>query len=248
MDDTRAGEMDSEDIEIVKFSGATDFLNEEEFRAALERAIDGCRGMSIDLSDTKSLDSSALSGLLGAYTHAGESGVEVKLESLSDHLTRIMQASGMAQSFGLAPLRMSEARPIPDKSELRRQQWKITESVILAEPELTATLRDMAVAAALETGMDEESVLDVRLAAGEALADALGRSSTGPESRITLRCMACEKAFVMEVIDNGASETSDDGLGMKLIKAAMDEVDVSNVNRGYCVRMLKWLPGAGCEV
>ncbi len=237
------------DGNILKISGNVDFMSSDKFVEMLAGMIDEERAVTIDLSEVDLIDSRGLSGLVAAYMQARDSGVDIRLSGASDSLSHVLRLSGLAPVFGLAPAVVGIPRQCPDRSTLRRQEWRMTESVTLAEPELVAVLRDMAIEAARETGFDADALLDVRLAAGEALVNALRHGSKSPRSRIRLRCMSCPLALVIEVMDEGSgtgSQPNGDapagscGLGTKLIKATMDEVEYPQTKSGFSVRMLKW--------
>ena len=246
-------DVQSGEEQVVRVAGGIDFSNSAKLLDALSCAIDDGRKVVIDLSLAETLDSDAIVGLLQAYRRARAEGVEIGLAAASDGVTRILQMSGLASTFGLVPLKLEKGTWLGDRSELRRQDWQITESVVLAERELTVALRDLAVTAAHEAGLDEASVGDVQLAVTEALANALCHGSPSQKkSRIRLRCLACARAFVAEVSDEGGgvsaealqlADTSggEAGLGLRLIQQAMDEVEFLHSERGGQVRMLKWI-------
>ncbi|MBI2843285.1 MAG: ATP-binding protein [Armatimonadetes bacterium] len=238
--------------QVIKVKGNLDFCNTGEFSEALSRAVSGGRRTVIDLSGADMLDSGAIACLVAAHNKADDAGASIVLTGVSESVRRVLHMSGLASTFGLTLVEPEKKKSCYDRSELRRQDWRITESVVLAEEELVLALRDMAVAAAREAGLSGESVVDVRLAATEALANALLHGSpNGQKSKIGLRCLACPRAFVMEVSDEGAGLDEDaaaqgeprarEGIGLRLIRQSMDEVEFLKDERGGRVRMLKWI-------
>lgn len=104
---------------------------------------------------------------------------------------------------------------------------------------------------------------DIKIAVGEALTNAYRHGSPKKGvSRIEVRCMTCSAAFVVEIQDEGPSFNPDDtpdpdprklkdhGMGIYLMREAMDVVEFSSTGSGNVVRMVKWLecddvPGSG---
>jgi len=240
------------DEQIVRVVGCVELSNREEFAAALASALETGGKVVVDLSRADSLDSGALSCLFHTHRQARDAGAEIALAGASSRIRRILQMSGLGPALGLALVEIRGGQPDvgPD---LRGQDWQITESVVLAEPELLPPLRDQAVHAAREAGLAPESVADVQLAVTEALENALVHGSpAGAQSKIRLRCLACPRAYVVEVVDEGPgvsaeaaqrSNASDDGsaLGLRLMQSAMDVVEFFQDERGGRVRMLKWV-------
>lgn len=245
--------VDLGDERIISVTGNVDFSNSAELSEVLLRAIGDGRRVVVDLSRVGMLDSSAVACLLTAYGMARDSGLEFALAAASDNVARILYMSGCGGIFALAPVMWQSAPATGDTAVLRRQDWRITESVILAEQELIIPLRDLAVEAAREAEMDEESVADIQLALTEALANAFEHGSPEPgRSKIKLRCLTCGCAFVAEVTDEGSGVDAEilagtremaagNSLGLKLMQRAMDEVEFTRSEQGNCVRLLKWI-------
>lgn len=241
------------DEQIVRVKGNIDFTNSDDFCEALSRAIEKGPKVVVDLSEAESLDSSAIVSLYGACQKAQGNGISLSLPGASESVIRILQMSGLASTFGLALVRLETDRQPVDERDMQKQDWRITESVILADLDLIISLRDLAITAAVDAGLGAEAVNDVRVAATEALANAFQHGSPEPgKSKITLRCLSCPKALVVEVLDEGPGVTEEQvvsicksqskgGLGMRLMLAAMDDVEFSRNERGSRVRMLKWI-------
>ncbi|HOP80019.1 MAG TPA: ATP-binding protein [Armatimonadota bacterium] len=239
--------------QVVRVLGSIDFICNGEFRSVLARAVDKGSKVTIDLSRAESLDSSAVHTLSSACKRAQALGVRFAVTGANEGILRVLQVSGLATMLGLSVLTLKSDEPEADKPDLRRQEWRITESVILADAEVIGSLRDLGLHAALESEIDDQSIAEIRVALTEALANALQHGSPEPgKSKIILRCLSCPKAFVIEVMDEGpgiSQPTPDDsgsllneaGLGLRLMHAMMDEVEFRLSGNGGFVRMLKWL-------
>lgn len=97
-------------------------------------------------------------------------------------------------------------------------------------------------------GFSEEEVSDIRLAAGEALGNAVEHGKSARSSGFSIRCTYDGEQLIVEVRDNGSgfSPFADDvappldrgrGLGIYLMRRLMD--DVSYSHNGTLVRLAR---------
>jgi anti-anti-sigma factor len=230
--------------QVVRVKGDVDFLNSPEFSSVLSRAIEKGPKVIVDLSQAEILDSTALTALSEAVDKANRSGVKITLTGVSDGIQKAFQITGLAASFGLATVKSERHKPKTESPNLNRQDWSITESVVLAEPEMIFHLRDLGISSAQEAGMGSTTITDIKLALTEALTYALkSQSSTGSgTSKICLRCMGCSKAFVMEITDvEHPDKAGGYAISSKLIDGLMDEVSIVSNENGSYLRLLKWI-------
>jgi serine/threonine-protein kinase RsbW len=102
---------------------------------------------------------------------------------------------------------------------------------------------------AAECGFSEEAVSDIRLAAGEALSNAVEHGRAPAARRVVVRCAFRNNVLLIEVRDRGqgftepfdrSSVSPDDrgrGFGIFLMRRLMDEV--SFANKGTIVRLTR---------
>jgi len=134
------------------------------------------------------------------------------------------------------------------------QQWKVHEYEVESDPSVISSLREKATSAAREAGARGDTLSDIQIAVGEALTNAYRHGSPKkPENRISLRCMTCPMAVVVEISDEGdrfdfdncsdpdISQMRDHGMGIYLMRQAMDVVEFCCDCPGNRVRMIKWL-------
>lgn len=239
--------------QIVRVSGHIDFTNSFKLAQALIKTTTKQLRTVVDLSLTESIDSQALHILMSAFKQAKKAGVEMVLTSPPQNVMRVIQLTGIESVFGLpASLPQDDLPILVNEADLRRQDWRITESVACAEPELMTSLKELAMTAAIEMDFDEAIISDIRIAVTEALANALKHGSLPEnESKVKLQCMVCPKAYVIEVSDEGdgvgletlkgiGTSSCEEMLGLRLMLSAMDEVDFLRDDRGSRVRMIKW--------
>jgi serine/threonine-protein kinase RsbW len=132
-------------------------------------------------------------------------------------------------------------------------------------PEYVAVARLTVAAVACRMGFDIRDIDDIKVAVGEACTNAIEHGVPAAEGTemITLRCDITEAALIITVQDagygfdpdtaaggtaHGASTATltEGGLGLLLIEALMDDVDVSSTpGIGTQVRMVKAVRPAG---
>jgi len=133
---------------------------------------------------------------------------------------------------------------------------------IPSRPEFISVARLAVAAVANRMGFDFDDIEDLKVATGEALANAIQHAQlSGRESDeyIVVVCALEAQALVIEVRDSGAGfdperrrqeleekeELGEGGMGLLLIEALMDEVDFkTKPGKGTSVRMTKRLSGS----
>ncbi|MCA0330193.1 MAG: ATP-binding protein [Actinobacteria bacterium] len=90
------------------------------------------------------------------------------------------------------------------------------------------TARLVAVTAARRLGLDEQTVDDVRLAVGEAVARAVRRhASAGVDDDVDVVLRDDSGAFVVEIDDRAPADTPDDDeVGLALVTAVVPDAEV----------------------
>lgn len=207
----------------------------------------------LDLGEVEMIDSSGLKALLHAKRLCDESGVDFSLISASESISRIISLSGFSEFFGLDvhdewPKSYRFALPF------KPSNMRVYERQSVSDPSIISILRKVAMDAAEEAGMPAHMVCDVQIAVGEALTNAYRHGSPHKGvSKIGLRCMICSEALVVEILDEGdpfnpdavsipdPKKLRDHGMGIYLMRQAMDVVDFASNCPGNRVRMIKWL-------
>ena len=210
----------------------------------------------VELGSVNMVDSSGLRALLASQALCQEAGVGFRLTRISECVARIIRLSGLGHVLGL---------PDPNPLEYAQRQgislgpvlWKNYEHVAASNPALIAVLRDKITAAAGAAGAGGDALCDIKIAVGEALTNAYRHGSPDKDAnRIEVRCMTCSAAVVVEIQDQGnqfdpdatpepdPKKLKDHGMGIYLMRQAMDVVEFSSNSCGNLVRMVKWL---NCE-
>ena len=211
--------------------------------------------VTLDLAEVRAMDSSGLRALIQAGRLCEEAGTVLELGSVSECAARVIRMSGLGELFGLEQLSVRvEPAQAPAVIHPVFTGWKTYEHVVDSHPSLISVLREKAAEAAIEAGVDGEVLCDIRIAVGEALTNAYKHGSPNKgEDKISLRCMTCPEALVVEIRDEGKpfdpsancrpdpGKMRDHGMGIFLMKQAMDVVEFRSNCPGNRVRMIKWL-------
>lgn len=183
----------------------------------------------------------------------GKPGAFLQVGTVSKHVDRIPTVSG-AEVGGLCmhEEQISEVHLFSDDGSAGRV--RISRFQVSGDVCAISILRDKAVAVAVEAGVRGDTLCDIQIAVGEALANAFKHGSPQKgSSRIEMCCITCPRAFAVEVRDEGPPFNPDfvmpldpesmreHGMGIYIMREAMDVVEIETDLPGNRVRMIKWL-------
>ena len=100
--------------------------------------------------------------------------------------------------------------------------------------------------------LDDDTLADLKLALTEACSDSIRHAYTDDDGKVGIRYVLDEDRLVVEVIDQGpgfeppppteaTAEPDEGGLGIAIIRALVDELDVTSDERGSRLRLTKYL-------
>lgn len=201
------------------------------------------------------IDSSGLRALLQGRKLCENAGTGFELTGISDCVSRIIAMSGLSRIFGLPAV---DSRPCISSNsgaiDLPETGWDTYECVVTSDASLISSLREKIINAAAEAGADGDTLCDIQIAVGEALTNAYRHGSPDKgKNKISLRCMTCRKAIIVDIQDEGnpfdpnsidipdPNKLRDHGMGIYLMRTAMDVVEFSSNCPGNRVRMIKRL-------
>jgi anti-sigma regulatory factor (Ser/Thr protein kinase) len=147
---------------------------------------------------------------------------------------------------GLAPLADREGSKV--SLELGQKLKRHYNAAYTSDIRNVALARQAIAAFAAKCGFSKDEVSDIRLAAGEALSNAVEHGSDTPARRIIVECNFRDDELTIEIQDNGSafaepsdcSSLPDDrgrGFGIFLMRRLMDEV--SFARNGTLVRLVR---------
>jgi serine/threonine-protein kinase RsbW len=244
---------------VAHLSGDIDTAVVPELRRSLEARIQsGCHNFILDMSDVTYADSSAL-GLLVWMDHRlrPEEG-RVMLAGANPDVSRILELSGLA-SLATSVVLSSDVQTALESLEMGEVAgsalWrhKIT---IPAEVDRLAGVRDEVSSLVTPLGFTESAVFDIKVALGEALANAVRHGSPNASGEVSIEAIAFPDRVVLEVSDsgvgfNGEHSMSPDlyapsGRGIMFMRALMDRVEFEPApGGGTLVRLVKHHGGTG---
>ena len=238
---------------VARLSGDIDVSVVPELRHDLEASIDsGCSNLVLDLTHVTYADSSAL-GLLVWLDHKLRP-VEgrVMLAGANQDVMRILELSGLARlstSIGMSEDIDSALAGLEMGPTSAEAQWT-RRICIAADIDRLAGVRDEVAELVTPLGFADSSVFDIKVALGEALANAVRHGAPDAGGRVYVDVTAYDDRVVLEVADNGAGFdgkhiASDDlyapsGRGIMFMRALMDRVEFEPAEGGgTLVRLIK---------
>jgi serine/threonine-protein kinase RsbW len=242
---------------VLELDGDIDIASVPDVRQLIETAIrDGCVNVVLDLARVDYADSSAL-GLLVWVDHALEPlGGRLVIAGANRDVTRILEISGLV---GVAPTlsaRMSVDEALSGLEEGPAAEVPAWSECIQApaRAEELSAIRSRVCDMLVGMRLSDASLFDVKVAVGEALANAVrhGSSAMG-EDKVDVEVSAYRDRVVVQVTDagcgfDGATCAGDDvyassGRGVMFMRALMDSVGFeTHEGGGTTVTLVKRLP------
>lgn len=212
-------------------------------------------GIILDMSKVGLIDSSGLRALLHSRKLCEESDVSFALACICDAVKRVIAMSGFSGVFGLHQIEQDTYRCSDHSAVLPESEaWRVLECQSISDSLMVSMLRNRVMDAAVDAGASGDVYCDIQIAVGEALTNAYRHGSLNKGvDKIKLRCMTCSRAIVIEIEDEGQpfdadaisepdpSHLRDHGMGIFLMRRAMDVVEFNTNCPGNRVRMIKWL-------
>lgn len=249
---------DGGEVCVARIEGEIDTFTAPDLMAQLRGKMNhGCLNVVLDLAGVTYLDSSALGVIVWLSRALGPRGGRVVLAGPTGDVLRILEISGISSAVpgiaaatdvrdALAGIAMDE----PAGEPLWTQSTRFPAALALLGParaDVSAMLEPL--------GMPEAVLFDVRVAVGEALANAVRHGSAGEADTVEATVTAFSDRVVIDVVDSGAgftgvAECSTDpyattGRGVIFMRALMDRVDfICGPEEGTTVRLVKHL-GSG---
>lgn len=243
---------------VVRLSGDIDMAVVPELRKSLDGALEtGCANVVLDLTDVVYADSSALGLLVWLDHRLRPASGRLVLTGANPDVSRILELSGLVS----VAASISTSDNLPDALEGLELDdrptaalWSLYFDVPTDVDRLSET-REQISASLLPLGLPESSIFDVKVALGEALANAIrhGAPRNG-DAEVKVHVIAFEDRVTFEVTDNGpgfdgSTSGSDDlyapsGRGVMFMNALMDRVEfASPESGGTLVRLTKHRAG-----
>lgn len=233
---------------VLHLGGDIDIAMVPELRSAFDSLVEsGVINVVIDLEQVTYADSSALGLLVWLDARLREREGSIFLTGANKDVSRILEISGLVSVARTVRSVENVATALESLEAFRRDAlllWK-REVQMAADVELLAGVRGDIVAMIEPLGFSEASLFDVRVALGEALANAIRHGSHDDGNSVEVRLEAYDDRVLIAVEDSGCGfdgdhAGSDDlyasgGRGIMFMRALMDHVDFSRGAKGGTV-------------
>lgn len=231
---------------IARVRGDLDVVTTAEVQEALSEALErGCQNVVLDLSGVQYVDSSCMALIVWLDRMLEPRGGKLVLAGANRDVSRVLELSGLLK---LAPVISTAADEeealssveLPDADGAPK--WEEHMSFRADTKELAAARA--AVVSLLEgLGIPESTLFDIRVAVGEALANAMRHGSPGGSSdTVAVAVEAYDDRVAIEVSDQGcgfdgtlpaeADLYAASGRGVMFMRALMDRVDFTVCDGG----------------
>ncbi len=238
---------------IVDFEGDIDISVVPEFRRELEFALaGGCSHIVIDLSRVEYADSSALGLLVWLDRRLTPIEGRLVLAGVTHDVARVLELSGLV-SVARSITTTSSVKIALEGLDFQEAQvdplW--TRRVLMsADVDVLGDMRREVCRIAGPLGFSEAALFDIKVAVGEALANAVRHGSSSVEDSIEIVIRAYDDRLVIDVEDTGVGfdgehNGADDpyasgGRGIMFMRALMDRVEFSSREKsGTLVTLVK---------
>lgn len=226
---------------IARVVGELDVVSTVEVQEALSEALDrGCQNVVLDLSRVGYVDSSCMALIVWLDRALEPRGGKLVLAGANRDVSRVLELSGLLKLAPVVSTAADETEAVssielPDTEGAPR--WAERMSFRADTAELAAARA--AVVSLLEgLGIPESTLFDIRVAVGEALANAMRHGSPGGSSDVVAVAVeAYDDRVAIEVSDQGcgfdgtlpaeADLYAASGRGVMFMRALMDRVDFS---------------------
>lgn len=242
---------------VVRVDGEIDIAVVPEMRESLDAALQGgCVNVVIDLSEVTYADSSALGLLVWLDHRLAPKGGKLVLAGANADVTRILELSGLisvAPSVSASPSLVSALDGLELREAPPEPLWS-RELDIPASTDNLAETRNSVVSLLTPLRIPEASLFDIKVAVGEALANAVRHGSPrGATDNIHIDVLAAVDRVTIRVTDagegfDGCANLNRDiyassGRGIMFMRALMDRVEFRSCDDGgTTVTLVKHLP------
>jgi serine/threonine-protein kinase RsbW len=242
---------------VARLEGDLDFSTVPELRRGIDTVIEGgCNSIVMDFSGVSYADSSALGLLVWLDKRLQSRAGRLIVAGADGNVSRVLELSGL---LGVAPC-VSAAASVEDALGGLSPRVDAGEPLWVRSFEAPAALNGMSdirsrvIELVSPLGMSEASLFDVKVAVGEALANAVRHGSPGGETDVVgIEVRAFLDRVEVGISDHGVGFSGDaecstdtyasSGRGVLFMRALMDQVEFTRCDgHGTYVRLVKRLP------
>ncbi len=233
----------------ITLRGEVDFRNMERVKEAICGLVErGKASISVDLKELIFMDSTGVSALVDAARSVMPRGGEVRLVSPSMQLVKILAKSGFSKVFKYdATTTLSDVH----RSAVGTLERDTVEFHVPSRPEMISHIRSRVADFAEMMSFIPEDIEDIKLAVGEASANALRHGSNPDWRMVGVKVRRLDDGISICIRDMGkgfnpdsvcapeAGVLAEGGRGIMFMRALMDEVNFRFHNPGTEVELIK---------
>lgn len=231
---------------VARVAGDLDVVSTAEVQAALSEALGrGCENVVLDFSRVQYVDSSCMALIVWLDRMLEPRGGKLVLAGANRDVGRVLELSGLLK---LAPVISTAADEVEALSAIElpaaegTPMWEERISFRADTAELAAA-RSAVVSLLEALGIPESTLFDIRVAVGEALANAMRHGSPGGSADVVVVTVeAYDDRVAIEVSDQGcgfdgtlpaeADLYAASGRGVMFMRALMDRVEFTVCDGG----------------
>lgn len=242
--------VDYSDDPVITLRGEVDFRNMAKVKQAVYGLVErGQASISVDLKELVFMDSTGVSALIDAAKAIVPRGGSIRLISPSPQLAKFLEQTGLADILHYDSIALHrEDRPCPVT-----RPAPVVEFEIPSRAEMLSHIRAKVEEMACMMPFSREDIEDIKLAVGEAGANALKHGTNPDWPRVTVRIERTTSALKVSISDRGRGfdpdsirppefgSLSESGRGIAFMKALMDEVRFFSLEPGTRVELTKHL-------
>jgi anti-anti-sigma factor len=244
---------------VVRLSGDIDTAVVPELREGLGAVVDdGCGAIVLDLTDVVYADSSALALLVWLDHQLVPTAGRLVLAGANPDIRRILELSGLitvATSLSTSENVASALAGFELSEQPTEVLWR-EDIVMVADVNNLARVREQVCSLIEPLGFAESALFDIKVALGEALANAVRHGSSEDACEVVhIGVSAYDDRVVLEVKDKGVGfdgtpSSVDDvyapgGRGIMFMRALMDRVEFNRPEGGGTTVRLERPRGGG---
>lgn len=238
---------------VVIIDGDIDYSNSGDLKDTVQYLVDsGHNSIDLDMSAVEFIDSSGIRVLLQYAMTLPQSGGMLRLYSPTDMVNYTLSRLGVNSILGI-PDYGTTNRAWESSASYTRQQGQTVSFAVPSEVRSPGIIRRRVDEIVAELEFSDRERADIKLAVGEAAANAVRHGSRSEGSTITVSCTVDEKRLTIEISDHGDgfnpgkvrppdfARLPTGGMGLAIIRMIMDEVSF-DFSDGTTIRMVKLLP------
>lgn len=239
---------------VVRMDGDLDMGSVPRVRHRISEALSGgCVNVVLDMSRVDYADSSTFSLLVWLDRELDPRGGKLVLAGANANVGRVLELSGLigaAPTIAAADDVTVALSGLDSMEDLSAPVW-VEHMVLPATPDTLASARGQVCDVLEPVGIAESTMFDIRVAVGEALANAIRHGSPGGEDDVvSVEVSMFANRVMIRVSDSGngfdgCSIPSEDlyassGRGVMFMRALMDKVEFEScVDGGTVVTLVK---------